>query len=48
MRPLDFWRMHPVEFWWQYEARRPPKTFPSMTEEEAEECLDLLLHGDPK
>lgn len=22
--PSDFWRLHPDEFWWLYEAKMPP------------------------
>lgn len=33
----DFWRMHPGEFWWLYEARKPatPYAGGKMSEDEA-------------
>lgn len=32
--PTEFWRMHPDEFWWLYEARMPER-------EAADEWADL-------
>lgn len=40
MRPDDFWRLHPVEFWWLVEANRAPKTFGKMTEAEVAEMYE--------
>jgi hypothetical protein len=34
MRPKDFWRLRPIEFWWLLDAKRPPKMYGSMTEQQ--------------
>lgn len=36
MRPKDFWRLTPAEFWWLADARKPVKMYGSMTEAEVE------------
>lgn len=37
MRPKDFWRLHPIEWWWIAEAKKPPKMYGRMTESEVAE-----------
>lgn len=32
--------MHPVEFWWQAEARRPTRMYGSLSEEDVAEIYD--------
>lgn len=34
--------MHPTEFWWMYDARRPVKKYGSMTEPEMAELHEQL------
>lgn len=34
MKPAEFWSLHPREFWWIAEARKPVKMYGSMTEAE--------------
>lgn len=34
MRPKDFWRLTPTEFWWLVEANKPVKMYGKMTEYE--------------
>lgn len=40
MPPRDFWRLHPTEFWWLFEARRPRQMFGSLTDEEVADLYD--------
>ncbi len=40
MRPKDFWRLHPKEFWWLFEARKPVKMYGKMTEAEVAEIYN--------
>jgi hypothetical protein len=42
MRPKDFWAMHPVEFWWMLDAKRPPKMYGSLKEEEIAELYEEM------
>lgn len=42
MTPDQFWRMHPRELWWLIEAKRPPKRYGSLTEDEMESLHDDL------
>lgn len=37
MRPKDFWRLSPEEFWWLVSAKRPAKMYGSMSEAEVAE-----------
>jgi len=34
MRPKDFWRLTPAEFWWLLDAKKPVKMYGKMTEYE--------------
>lgn len=34
MRPADFWRLHPVELHWLFEAATPPKMYGKLTEDQ--------------
>jgi hypothetical protein len=46
MSPREFWRMQPFEFWWQFDARRPKKTYGPFTEDEYHELYDEMAeHG---
>lgn len=40
MRPKDFWRLHPDEFWWIAEAKQPPEMYGSMTEDQVREIYE--------
>jgi hypothetical protein len=46
MRPKDFWRMHPQEFWWLLEVKQPPKMYGSMTEAEVAELYEFAFGDD--
>ena len=35
--PAEFWSLHPTEFWWLLEAKRPARMYGSMTETEVRE-----------
>lgn len=35
MAPDAFWRLSPTEFWWLFEAKRPPVMYGHMTETDA-------------
>jgi len=35
--PSEFWRLHPQEFWWLYEAKMPPNQ-----NEKYQELYELL------
>ena len=43
MTPEQFWRLHPLEFWWMADARRPVRRFGRMTESEAAEIYDDMV-----
>jgi len=43
MKPEQFWRLHPRESGWLVDARRPKKTYGSLSEQEVAE-----LHEDLK
>jgi hypothetical protein len=45
MRPKDFWGMHPEEFWWLFEIKRPVKMYGSMTEDDVA-ALYNDMYGD--
>jgi len=38
----EFWRLHPKEFWWLFEANKPTKMYGSMTERDAGTLLKDL------
>ena len=42
LTPDVFWRLHPLEFWWMLDARRPRKAYGDLNEEEVAEMYDLL------
>lgn len=39
-QPSEFWALHPIEFYWLMEAKRPTKMYGSMTEAEVAEIYD--------
>jgi hypothetical protein len=47
--PDQFWRLHPQEFWWLFEAKKPQRVYGKkhqLTESEADEILkDLRANG---
>lgn len=43
LAPAEFWRLHPVEFWWLVDARRPQKRYGSLSEREVASLYDDLL-----
>lgn len=50
MTPEQFWRLHPLEFWWLVDARRPVKMYGSMPEHEMADLYEELeeaglIHG---
>lgn len=51
MPPEQFWRLHPLEFWWIADARRPPKMYGHLTEDEMADLYEelkqmgLVKHG---
>ena len=45
MRPKDFWRLHPTEFWWLYDLRKPVKMYGSLSESDVAE-LYQHAYGD--
>ena len=46
MSPRDFWRMHPIEFWWLVDARRPKKMYGDMSEDEVAELYEELMDAE--
>jgi hypothetical protein len=42
MPPAQFWKLHPVEFWWQVDARRPKKMYGSLTENEVADLYEEM------
>lgn len=44
MTRAEFWEMHPVEFWWLVEAKKPVKMYGSMSEDEVREIYEKA-HG---
>jgi len=40
MKPAEFWQLHPQEFWWMAEAKRPPKMYGKMSEHEVAEMYE--------
>lgn len=36
MQPETFWSLHPLEWWWQYDARRPIRFVGGLDEETVE------------
>jgi hypothetical protein len=47
MRPKDFWRLTPTEFWWLVDAKRPVKMYGSMTEFEVAQIYEDT-YGEPE
>ena len=50
MTPEQFWRLHPQEFWWLFEANKPETVYRgkkhSLTSSEADDILkDLRAKG---
>lgn len=50
MKPHEFWALHPVEFWWTVDAKKPKKKYGSMNEDEVADLYDEmkglgLIHG---
>jgi len=43
MAPDQFWRLHPAEFWWLVEARRPRKMYGALDEQDVEELYDEFI-----
>lgn len=42
MTPEQFWRLHPLEFWWIVDARKPPKRYGSLSENDVAELHEEL------
>jgi len=42
LAPAQFWALAPVEFWWQVDARRPRKSYGSLTEADMDEMIAML------
>ncbi|RFA24346.1 hypothetical protein CAI21_21975 [Alkalilimnicola ehrlichii] len=40
MSPAEFWRLHPVEFWWLVQAKTPTRMYGSLTEDEVAELYE--------
>jgi hypothetical protein len=40
--PSEFWLMCPVEFWLVYAAKKPPKMYGRLSEDEVERLTDFL------
>jgi hypothetical protein len=47
MSPEQFWALHPIEFWWLCEAKKPPRMYGRLTEAEAAECYRLAYGKEP-
>ncbi|MGE0602233.1 MAG: phage tail assembly chaperone [Xanthobacteraceae bacterium] len=40
LSPSEFWRLHPTEFWWLVDSRKPAKRYGSMTEDQVAELYE--------
>jgi hypothetical protein len=40
MKPKEFWKLHPIEFYWIAEVRRPKRMYGNMTEDEVAEIYE--------
>lgn len=46
--PEQFWRMSPLEWWWQYDVRRPKGVFGNLTEDDLEDLYQHLRSKGPQ
>lgn len=46
MRPVDFWSLHPTEFYWLLDAKRPRKTYAGGMSEAVVEELYEEAYGE--
>lgn len=44
MPPEQFWKLHPVEFWWLVDARRPSAA-QGFSEDELQEMYTVAMFG---
>ena len=42
LTPAEFWRMHPTELWWWFEAKLGVKKIGSMTQDDADELIEFM------
>jgi hypothetical protein len=47
MRPKDFWRLTPAEFWWLLDAKKPVKFYGKMSEFEVAQIYNET-YGEPE
>ena len=47
MRPRDFWRLTPAEFWWLIDAKKPVKMYGKMSEAEVAQIYQET-YGEPE
>lgn len=47
MRPADFWRLTPAEFWLMVEAKKPVKMYGNLTEHQVA-ALYEEAYGSPE
>lgn len=45
MTPAEFWRLHPIEFYWLADMNRPKRMYGQMTEDEVRQIYEET-YGD--
>lgn len=43
MAPTEFWRLTPTDLFWLIDAKRPPKMYGSMTEDQVAELWEITM-----